>query len=274
MGEFDRKKHRDTDELEAQAHMTHTAPEEATQSVPVVGIVLAAGFGTRFDPNEPKQLVSIAGKPIVCWSIEAFEINDAVSDIVVAVNPQVRDHVERLVDEYGYAKVRSIVNGGAERVDSTLATLDLLSQAGILQQAKVLIHDAVRPFVEQPAITGCVEALDQYSAATVALASTDTMLITEDLGDRKVVRSVPDRANMFRAQTPQAFRFSTIIKAYELAADDPDFHPTDDTRVVVEYLPQEPVAIVAGSASNLKVTTKADIPVAEQIAERLQAGLR
>ena len=70
----------------------------------------------------------------------------------------------------------------------------------------------------------------------------------------------------FRAQTPQAFRFATIRRAYALAAGDPDFHPTDDTRVVVDYLPDEPVAIVAGSETNLKVTTLADMPTAERIA--------
>ena len=71
-------------------------------AVPVVAVVLAAGFGTRFDPNNPKQLVSVGGKPIVCWSIEAFETNPRITDIVVVVNPQVRDAVERLIDEAGY----------------------------------------------------------------------------------------------------------------------------------------------------------------------------
>ena len=107
------------------------------------------------------------------------------------------------------------------------------------------------------------------NAATVAYASTDTILLTEDLGDRKVVKSVPERPNTFRAQTPQAFRFGTIVKAYELAAADPDFHPTDDTRVVVDYLPDEPVAIVDGSETNLKITTPSDMPIAEGIARSL-----
>ena len=101
------------------------------------------------------------------------------------------------------------------------------------------------------------------------ISSTDTILLTEDLGERKVVRSVPDRTDAFRAQTPQAFRFGTITKAYELATADPDFHPTDDTRVVVDYLPNEPVAIVAGSETNLKITTQADMPIAENIARSL-----
>ena len=248
--------------------MTEREQRQA-QSAPVVAVVLAAGFGTRFDESNPKQLVSVGGKPIVCWSIEAFENNPRVSDIIVVVNARVNDMVNALIDENGYGMVRAIVPGGEERVDSTLAALDLLKQAGIPADAKILIHDSVRPFVAQPSIDGCIDALDRFEAATVAFASTDTVLLTEDLGDRKVVRAVPDRPDTFRAQTPQAFRFDTINKAYELAAADPGFHPTDDTRVVVDYLPDTPVAIVEGSETNLKITTQADMPIAEGIAAKL-----
>ena len=140
------------------------------QKMPVVAVVLAAGFGTRFDENNPKQLVSVGGKPIVCWSIEAFENNDRISDIIVVVNERVEETVNELIDEAGYAKVRAIVPGGAERVDSTLAALDLLKQAGIPSGAKILIHDGVRPFVEERSIDGCIDSLDQFNAATVAYA--------------------------------------------------------------------------------------------------------
>ena len=73
-------------------------PAAAPAQVPVVAVVLAAGFGTRFDARNPKQLVAVANKPVVCWSIEAFEYDPRITDIVVVVNPQVRDEVERLVD--------------------------------------------------------------------------------------------------------------------------------------------------------------------------------
>ena len=182
----------------------------------------------------------MGGKPIVCWSIEHSKTTTASATSSWWSTNVVEETVNELIDEAGYAKVRAIVPGGAERVDSTLAALDLLKQAGIPSGAKILIHDGVRPFVEERSIDGCIDSLDQFNAATVAYASTDTILLTEDLGDRKVVKSVPERPNTFRAQTPQAFRFGTIVKAYELAAADPDFHPTDDTRVVVDYLPDEP----------------------------------
>ena len=158
-----------------------TQRDDREPEAPVVAVVLAAGFGTRFDPDNPKQLVSVDDKPIVCWSIEAFEQNPHVTDTIVVVNPQVRDEVERLVDEAGYPKVRMIIDGGAERADSTAAALQALGAAGIPPRAKLLIHDAVRPFVEQSSIDGCITALDEFEAATVAFASTDTMLLTEDL---------------------------------------------------------------------------------------------
>ena len=245
-------------------HMSQREP--VLQSVPVVAVVLAAGFGTRFDPDNPKQLVSVGGKPIVCWSIEAFDSNPRVSDVIVVVNPAVRGTVERLIDRAGYPKVRMIVDGGRERVDSTMAALDALAAAGIPADAKILIHDSVRPFVERASVDGCIDALDEFDAATVALASTDTILLTRDRDGREIVARVPDRPHTFRAQTPQAFRFATIRRAYERAAVDPSFHPTDDTRVVVDYLPSTPVAVVAGSESNLKITTLADMPLADRIA--------
>lgn len=191
--------------------------------------------------------MALNGKPIVAWSIEAFENDEHVDDIVVVVNNTVREAVEQLIDDASYAKVRAIITGGAERSDSTEAALTTLADAGIPQDAKILIHDAVRPFVSRQEIDGCIDALDEFTAATVACPSTDTILLTQDLGDREVIQSVPERRHSFRAQTPQAFRFGTIRDAYAKAAGDPDFRPTDDTRVVVDYLPDQPVAIVGGS---------------------------
>ena len=233
------------------------------QTTPVVAVVRRARAGLRVDPAQPKQLVSLAGTPIVGWSIAAFERNPRVTDILVVVNAQVRQAVEQLVAAAGYTKVQAVIDGGAERSDSTEAALRMLADHGVPADAKVLIHDSVRPF------DGCIDALDEFKAATVACPSTDTILLTQDLGDRETVVQVPERRHSFRAQTPQAFRFETIRTAYDLAADDPDFRPTDDTRVVVDYLPNEPVAIVGGSPLNMKVTTQDDMPFAQLIAGRL-----
>lgn len=257
--------------------------------MPVIAVVLAAGFGTRFDPNDPKQLVQLAGRPVLAWSLEAFEDCPDVTDIVVVVNPRVFEAVDKLADDMGCRKVKALVPGGETRADSTMAALSFLVENGVPQQAKLLIHDGVRPFVSPKTVEDCVRALDTSNAATVAVPSTDTILLAapavgsadqsepEEGADPSeqptqsgvpVVQAVPDRAMTYRAQTPQCFRLGTLRRAYELAAGDEGFHPTDDTRVVVDYLPDEPVTVVMGSDDNMKITTRADIDVAETIAPR------
>ena len=244
-----------------------------SHQVPVIAIILAAGFGTRFDPAKPKQLVSVADRPVIEWTIEAFEDCPEVTDILVVVNAAVSDAVEKVIDDMGSRKVRGIVPGGETRADSTRAALGFLREYNIPDDAKVLIHDGVRPFVSPKTILDCVAALDSVNAATVAVPSTDTILLAApagasdsaasdgassdgtssdgagrfDTSAAPIVRIVPDRATTYRAQTPQCFRFSTISEAYRRAAGDENFHPTDDTRVVVDYLPDEPVAVVEGS---------------------------
>lgn len=264
-----------------------------SHQVPVIAIILAAGFGTRFDPAKPKQLVSVADRPVIEWTIEAFEDCPEVTDILVVVNAAVSDAVEKVIDDMGSRKVRGIVPGGETRADSTRAALGFLREYSIPDDAKVLIHDGVRPFVSPKTILDCVAALDSVNAATVAVPSTDTILIAAPVGAdgaeadgassdgassdgagrfdtsaAPIVRIVPDRATTYRAQTPQCFRFSTISEAYRRAAGDENFHPTDDTRVVVDYLPDEPVAVVEGSDDNIKITTRPDLEVAELIAPR------
>ncbi|OZG52504.1 2-C-methyl-D-erythritol 4-phosphate cytidylyltransferase [Pseudoscardovia radai] len=264
-----------------------------SHQAPVIAIILAAGFGTRFDPAKPKQLVSVADRPVIEWTIEAFEDCPEVTDILVVVNAAVSDAVEKVIDDMGSRKVRGIVPGGETRADSTRAALEFLREYNIPDDAKVLIHDGVRPFVSPKTILDCVAALDSVNAATVAVPSTDTILIAAPVGAdgaeaddassdgassdgagrfdtsaAPIVRIVPDRATTYRAQTPQCFRFSTISEAYRRAAGDENFHPTDDTRVVVDYLPDEPVAVVEGSDDNIKITTRPDLEVAELIAPR------
>ncbi|MCI1635239.1 MAG: 2-C-methyl-D-erythritol 4-phosphate cytidylyltransferase [Bifidobacterium sp.] len=251
----------------SQNHQDESIKTPAT--VPVVAVVLAAGLGKRFDAETPKQLLEIDGKAMIAWSLETFDSHTQVTDIVAVVNPTVRESAESALSKCG--KLRMVISGGAERSDSTAAALRALADAGIPSEAKILIHDAARPFVSSDAITACIATLDCFDAATLAVQSTDTVLLTEDSGEQqgghKTIRAVPERTNTFCAQTPQCFRFHTICEAYELAREDPDFHPSDDTRAVVEYLPDVSVAIVAGDESNIKITRPSDVPRAVHIAE-------
>ena len=233
-------------------------------------IILSGGIGTRMQMGDfPKQYLEVEKKPILLYTLEQFQKSSAVEKIVIVAADAWREKIRGWMEEDGITKFLAFADAGDTRQESIHNGLTVCMEDSVSENDGVIIHDGVRPFVEERSIDGCIDSLDQFNAATVAYASTDTILLTEDLGDRKVVKSVPERPNTFRAQTPQAFRFGTIVKAYELAAADPDFHPTDDTRVVVDYLPDEPVAIVDGSETNLKITTPSDMPIAEGIARSL-----
>lgn len=101
------------------------------QIQPVVAVILAAGLGVRFDESNPKQLVQVGGKPIITWSIDAFQSNARVTDILVVVNDRVREAVEAIVSDDTYDKVRTVIQGGIEREDSTEAALQTLADAEI-----------------------------------------------------------------------------------------------------------------------------------------------
>ena len=122
----------------------------------------------------------------------------------------------------------------------------------------MLVHDAARPLVTARIITDCFESLASYPVVNVAIESSDTIVQVDADG---LVRATLDRASLRRVQTPQGFHSEVLREAHALAAEDPDFAATDDCGVVMRYLPDQPVVVVAGDERNLKVTTPADLQV-------------
>lgn len=223
-----------------------------------VGVVLAGGVGTRFGTDVPKQLMQLAGRPIIEHTLAVFEAAAEVDEILVVITPGHLADVTAIVAERGLRKVAAVIEGGAMRNDSTRAALDHLGVA----ECNVLLHDAVRPLVTASIIRDCVAALADFEAVGVGIASTDTVVVVDD-SDRVV--DIPPRARLRRAQTPQAFRLSTIRRAYELAGQDPGFDTTDDCGVVLKYLPDVAIRMVEGSEDNIKVTAPFDLMIAEQV---------
>lgn len=222
-----------------------------------VGVILAGGVGTRVGLTIPKQLLKIAGKPVIEHTLAVFEATPDVDDVVVLMTPGYLSDVEAIVRGRGFTKVRQIVEGGATRNESTQRALDALGT----QECNVLFHDAVRPLLTQRIIRECVNTLQRHRAVDVAIPSADTIVVVDD----SVITDIPDRARLRRGQTPQGFRLSTIRRAYELAAQDPDFTATDDCSVVLRYLPEVAIHVVEGSEHNMKVTAPVDLFIADKL---------
>ncbi|MBV9484633.1 MAG: bifunctional cytidylyltransferase/SDR family oxidoreductase [Frankiaceae bacterium] len=231
------------------------APSE--KRLRTVGVVLAGGVGTRVGLAIPKQLLKIAGKPIIEHTIAAFEACSDIDEVVVLMTPGYTDDVTAMVAARGFRKVTAVLEGGVTRNDTTKIALDHLGE----EECIALFHDAVRPLVNQRIIRECVNALRTFDAVDVAIPSADTIIVVD--GD--VIREIPDRSRLRRGQTPQGFKLSTIRKAYELAWQDPDFAATDDCSVVLKYLPEAAIHVVEGSEHNMKVTDPVDLFIADKL---------
>lgn len=223
-----------------------------------IAVILAGGTGQRIGSAVPKQLIEIGGLPILAYSVRTFDAHPRIDELVVVMATGYVGVAREISAPYG--KVRSVIEGGISRSESTVRALAEL--AGEPDDSRVLFHDAARPFVDAAIIGRCLDALEEYEAVAVGQPVPDTIVGVSDDG---LVTAMPARARLRRFQTPQGFWLGTIRKAYDLALGDPSFEATDDCGVVHRYLPGVPIPVVAGSERNLKVTHPLDITIAEHL---------
>ncbi|MFF2029698.1 SDR family NAD(P)-dependent oxidoreductase [Arthrobacter sp. NPDC058192] len=233
-----------------------------------VMVILAGGVGTRVGLSVPKQLVKIAGRPIMEHTIAVAQECELVDEIIVMMTPGYLDNVRAMVKKCSFTKVTTILEGAAERNGTTKLALDAIGD----QDVNVIFHDAVRPLVSVRIIADVIAALDDHEAVDVAIPSADTIIVVSEddstqgkTSDLAKIREVPPRGYLRRGQTPQAFHLATIKKAYEVAQKDPDFKATDDCTVVLRYLPDVPIAVVLGDERNMKITQPIDVYLADKL---------
>jgi len=222
-----------------------------------VAVILAGGQGVRCDYELPKQFVKVAGKPIIVHTIEVFERHPLIDEVYIIVFGNYSWMIEEIVQQNGYKKVRKILKGGKTRQESSLI--------GILacddNVKKILLHDAVRPFVSEDIISEVLTRLDKYPAVDVGIPVSDTIIkVLED----RIIADIPERKYLWRGQTPQGFRLSVIKKAHLLAEKEGVKAATDDCSLVLKYNLGD-IFVVDGSEHNIKVTYPLDISIADKI---------
>ena len=217
-----------------------------------IAVILAGGSGSRLGNDVPKQFLKVAGKQVIEHTIDVFENSPEIDEICIVSRPDYVSDVEELVVKNQYKKVKKILNGGKERYDSSIAAIRAYTD----DNTNLLFHDAVRPMVNDRIISDCIAALEKYNAVDVAAKTTDT-IISVDADE--CIDFIPNRAYLRNGQTPQCFKRGTIRRAYELALADPNFVTTDDCGTVRRYLPDEPIFVVAGDNSNMKLTYLEDL---------------
>lgn len=224
-------------------------------------ILVAAGRGERAGQSAegPKQYRLIGGKPVIAHTLAIFARHPMVKKIVVAIHPN--DHALFETARAGIAGDIFAIHGGATRQASVRNALDALKDSNC---DTVLIHDAVRPFVDAALIDRVISATSEIGGALPALAVSDTL---KRRADDETVAGTVARDGLFAAQTPQGFSFCLILKAHDMAAKDGRSDFTDDA-AIAEWA-ELPVKIVEGSPDNVKLTLARDIALAD---ERLRAA--
>lgn len=212
-------------------------------------IIVAAGSGSRFGSDKPKQFVEINGKPLIVHTIERFQAAPSIDKIVLVLSA---DAIQEFSPDSSLTKLSKVVAGGVTRARSVLAGLEAAVGCDL-----VAVHDGARPLVSVEEIERTVAKAAVTGAACLVAEVSDTMKHVEG---GEIVRTV-DRSKLRRALTPQAFRYDILKRAFLRA--DLDAAVTDEC-LLVERL-GIPIACVEGSSRNIKITRPEDLLIAASL---------
>lgn len=220
-----------------------------------IAIIPAAGKGKRSGTATPKQFVKFNKKELIVYTLEVFERNKNVNEIIIATDKNHFKTVDRIKKKYGFKKLRSVVEGGKERQDSVYNALISLDAD---KNDLVAVHDAARPLLSSGILTDAIETAAKKGNAVVALKARDTLLKKSTQKTEFIKRD-----EVYYIQTPQIFRYKDLVSAMEKAYKD-KFIGTDESSLFVRL--KKKINLVDGSMLNFKVTTKDDMEIFKRLA--------
>ncbi len=221
----------------------------------VSAVVVAAGNSTRMGLEKSKQFIELAGECVISHTLKAFEKADIIDSVVVVCRDCDRAEIESIIKEKDYKKVREVVKGGNERADSVKNGIFVCDE----KTTHFAIHDGARPLIKEEDIEKVVKKAFKTSAAALGTYVTDTIKVVNENDE---IVSTPVRSGLRAVQTPQVFEKELYLKALEYA--DKNKQPVTDDCKLVENIGGK-VSIVIGSESNIKLTTKNDIVLANSL---------
>jgi len=219
----------------------------------VAAIVVAAGEGTRFGSEIPKQFLLLQNRPIIVHALERLQSAAAIRQIIVVAGKEWVPYTGReIASRFHFDKISAIVPGGKERQDSVLAGLQALPIAPDI----VVVHDAVRPLFSLDLLERVIKGCETFDACVPGLPSRDTV---KRIDAERVIETVP-RESLRLVQTPQAFRYQNLLHAFEQAGKK-NFYSTDEAALVEKFGGH--AGWIEGEETNLKITTPRDLQIAE-----------
>lgn len=227
-------------------------------------IILAAGVGQRMrNGGMPKQFVKVMGKPIVALTLEKFEDNEEIDKIIIVCHGNYVEHMQDVLRQYPISKVTNIVVGGSNRQASLIKGLETIRDLGGSDDDIVVIHDGVRPLVNQNTIYENIRMAKETGCAITVHPVTETVVITDTT--EAGMDDFQKRSATYSMTSPQSFRLGNVLKAYEDNTGDSDI-PLLDAAMV--YASQGGKAsLVKEQGINIKITTPEDYYVLKALLE-------
>lgn len=227
-------------------------------------VLLAGGTGSRMKSIEiPKQYYEIDEIPIIVYTLKTFIKVDCFDHIYIAVNDEFKDYMnsilKKYIDEKNISKI-TLVSGGNERIDSIHNVITTIDKNNINDDDIIVIHDAVRPFVTEKIIIDNIEGAKKYGATVTSVPVNDTILLSTD---GHYVDRIPLRKTLFHGQSPDSFNLKTFIDLENKLTDEQKEIITGTSQICT--LNNYPIKMIEGDAGNFKITTGADLDLAEHI---------
>lgn len=227
-------------------------------------LIFAGGAGKRMNAySKPKQFLEMHGKPIIIYTLEHFEYHEEIEGIVVVCISEWIEELKGLLNRYGITKVLSIIPGGNTGHDSIYYGLEAMKEC-CLKDDIVLIHDGVRPLINEELISKNIEAVRKYGNAITSEPVRESVVRCVD-GEN--ITEVPPRDQMFVAKAPQSFRFGDIMKLYEMAQEE-GLKTIDSSHLCSLF--NVPMHIVMSTRNNIKITEPADFYIYRAIYEAME----
>jgi 2-C-methyl-D-erythritol 4-phosphate cytidylyltransferase len=217
-----------------------------------VALLFAGGIGSRMNSRAlPKQFLEINGKPIIIHTLAHFEAHPDIDAIGIAILPEYREHMTKLLKRYEIEKVRWLVDGGSTGQESRHKALTAVA-ADCPEDTIVLVHDGVRPLIDAKLITANIESAREHGSAITCTKFNETVVSSE----HEHIDDVIPRDHIYAAQAPQTFRLGEILSLYDRAVAEGEHDSIDSCSLMHRY--GHKIYRVVGPRSNIKITTSED----------------
>lgn len=229
----------------------------------IYGVILAGGQGTRMgNSDKPKQFLEVGGRPVLIHTVEKFAVNPDFYQIIVLAPKQWLAYTKDIVRKYiRQCENIVVIEGGNTRNETIMNAIQYIEDEGCLTEDTVIVtHDSVRPFVTYRIIEENIRYARECGACDTVIPASDTIVESRD---GSFISDIPERKMMYQGQTPQSFRAKRLREIYQSLTEKEREILTDACKIYV--LKNEPVHLVEGDVSNIKITYPHDLRVAEAI---------